>query len=61
MVGSPAQSQMSLLLEYPLPRKSFLMSLEKNMAETVSRDMASSDSLALCLFRAQCICEAAKW
>lgn len=54
-VGSPAQSQMNLFLEYPFPRKSVVMSLKKNMAETVTHDMASSDWLklaALCLFRA---------
>lgn len=56
-VGSPAQSQMNLFLEYPFPRKSVVMCLKKkkNMAETVTQDMASSDWLklaALCLFRA---------
>ena len=29
-VGSPAQSQMSLFLEYPFPQKSVVMSLKKN-------------------------------
>ena len=28
-VGSPAQSQMNLFLEYPFPRKSVVMSLKK--------------------------------
>ena len=54
-VGSPAQSQMSLFLEYPFSRKSVVMSLKKNTA-TVKRDMASSDWLnlaALCLFCVQ--------
>ena len=54
-VGYPAQSQMSLFLEYPFPRKSVVMSLKKNIAEAETRDMASSDWLklaALCLFRA---------
>ena len=37
-VGSPAQSQMSLFLDYPFPRKSVAMSL-KNKAEAVTRDM----------------------
>ena len=44
-VGSPAQSQMSLFLGYPFPRK-----------PVATRDMASSDWLklaALRLFRAQ--------
>ena len=36
-VGSPAQSQISLFLEYP--------SLKKNMTQAVTRDMASSDWL----------------
>ena len=37
-VDSPAQSQMSLFLEYPFPRKSVIMSLKKNIAEAVTRD-----------------------
>ena len=39
-VGSPAESQMSLFLEHPFPRKSVVMSLKKKMAEAVTRDMA---------------------
>ena len=58
-VGSPAQSKMSLFLEYPFPRKSVVMSLKKkNTAEAVTRDIASSDWLnlaALCMFRAQSV------
>ena len=58
-VGSPAQSQMSLFLEYAFPRKSIVMPLKKkNMAEAVAHDMAYSDWLklaALCLFRAQSV------
>ena len=44
-VGSPAQSQMNLFLEYPFPRKSVAMSPKKNMktrTEEVTPDMASS-------------------
>ena len=55
-MGSPAQSQISLFLEYPFPGKSVVMSLKKNMAESFTRDMTSSDLLklvVLCLFRAQ--------
>ena len=55
-MGFPAQSQISLFLEYPFPGKSVVMSLKKKMAESVTRDMTSSDWLklvALCLFRAQ--------
>ena len=51
--GSPAESQMNLFLEYPFTRKSVVMS-PKNMAEAVTRDMASSDCLKLapiCLFK----------
>ena len=51
-MASPAQSQMSLFLEYPFPRKS----QKKSMAEVVTRDMASSDWLklaVLCFFRVQ--------
>ena len=43
-VGSPAQSQMSLFLEYqyPFPQKSVVMSLKKkNMAVAVTRDFFS--------------------
>ena len=47
MNGSPIQSQMSLLLEYPFPRKLVVTLLKKNMAEAATRDIA-----ALC-FRAQ--------
>ena len=62
-VGSPTQSQMSLFLEYPFPRKSVVISLNKknkiNMAKAVTRDIASSDWLKLValLFvsRAKCI------
>ena len=56
-VGFPAQSQMSLFLEYPIPRKTVVVSL-KNMAEAVTRDIVSSDWLklaVLCLFRAQSV------
>ena len=42
-VDSPAQSQMSLFLEYPFQQKSVVMSLKKIMAEAVMRDMASSN------------------
>ena len=56
-MGSPAQSQISLFLEYPFPGKSVVMSpKKKNMEESVMRDMTSSDWLklvVLCLFRAQ--------
>ena len=57
-VGSPAQSQRGLFLEYPFPRKSVVMTMKKHMAEAVTRDMASSDWLkltALCLLRAQSV------
>ena len=57
-VCSPAQSQMSPFLEHPFLRKSVVMSLRKNLAKAVTRDMASSDRLklvALCLFRAKCM------
>ena len=57
-VGSPAQSQMRLFLEYSLPRISVVMSQKKNMAEAVTCDMASSDWFklaSLCLFRAQSV------
>ena len=56
--GFPAQSQMSLFLEYPFPRKSVVMPLKKHMAEAVTRDMVSSDWFklaAFCLFRAQSV------
>ena len=43
-VGSPAQLQMSLFLEYPFPRISGVMFLKKK-AEPVTRDIASSDWL----------------
>ena len=51
-VGSPAQSPISLFLEYPFPRKSV-----ENMAETVTRDMASCYWLKLAarLFRTQSV------
>ena len=45
---------MSLFLEYPFPRKSVVMSLKKNTAEAVTREMVSSDWLklvALCFAR----------
>ena len=42
-VGSPAQSQMRLFLEYSLPRNSVVMSQKKNMVEAVTCDIASSD------------------
>ena len=53
-MGSPAQSKISLFLEYPFPGKCHVP--EKNMAESVTRDVTSSDWLklvALRLFRAQ--------
>ena len=56
-VGSPAQSRMRPFLEYPFPRKSVVM-CPKNMAEGVTRDMASSDWLklaVLCSFRTQSV------
>ena len=49
------------ILEYPFPRKSVVIALKKkkkNMAEAVTRDMASSDLLKLAvlgLFRAQSV------
>ena len=54
-VGSPAQSQ-EPIFRNPFPRKSVGHVPKTNMAETVTRDMASSDQLklkVLCLFRAQ--------
>ena len=54
-VGSPAQSQ-EPIFRNPFPRKSVGHVSKTNMAETVTRDMASSDQLklkVLCLFRAQ--------
>ena len=55
-MGSPAQSQISLFLEYPLLGKISCHVPKTNMAESVTRGMTSSDWLkmvALCLFRAQ--------
>ena len=57
-VGFPAQSQISLFLEYPFPRENQLSCPQKNMAEALTSDMAFSDWLklaALCLFRAQSV------
>ena len=55
-VGTPAQLQLSLFLVHPFPAKISDHVPDKNMVETVTRDMASSDWFklaALCLFRAQ--------
>ena len=70
-VGSPAQSQMSLFLEYPFSRKLVVVSLKKKKnTAAVKHDMTSSDWLklaALCLFRVQrvpkkkSICDCAWW
>ena len=54
-VGSPAQSQMGLFIEYPFPRKSVVMSLKNNMLKAITRDMASSDWLKLAAL-AQKVC-----
>ena len=54
-VGSPAQSQ---IFRIPIPAKISRHVPEKNMAETVTRDMASSYWLklaSLCLVRAQSV------
>ena len=44
-VGSPAQSQMSLSFDDPFPAKISYIPEKKNVAETLTRDMASSDWL----------------
>ena len=47
MGGLPSTVSIESILENPIPRKSVVVSLKKNMTEAVTRDMASSDWLKL--------------